>query len=157
MSVVQIIPLGGAGEIGKNCTVVRQGDEIIVVDCGISFPHEEHYGVDIVIPDFAYLLENKDLVRGVFITHAHEDHVGALSFLLSQLNVPIVATPFTAAMIRSKLDERLRDVEVDIQIVEPGDTVEAGPFTVEFVRVTLSIPDTCSLAIGTEHGSVLFT
>lgn len=157
MSLVQIIPLGGAGEIGKNCTVVRQGDEIIVVDCGISFPHEEHYGVDIVIPDFSYLIENKDLVRGIFITHAHEDHVGALSFLLPHLDVPVVATPFTAAMIRNKLDERMRGAEVDIQIVEPGDTVEAGPFTVEYIRVTHSIPETCSLAIGTEQGTVLFT
>jgi ribonuclease J len=157
MSVVQIIPLGGAGEIGKNCTVVRQGDELIVVDCGISFPHEEHYGVDIVIPDFSYLIENKDLVQGVFITHAHEDHVGALSFLLPELDATVYATPFTAAMIRSKLDERLRGFEPDIHIVEPGDTVEVGSLSVEYVRVTHSIPETCALAIRTEHGIVLFT
>lgn len=157
MSLVQIIPLGGAGEIGKNCTVVRQGDELIVVDCGISFPHEEHYGVDIVIPDFTYLIENKDLVQGVFITHAHEDHVGALSFLLPELDVPIYATPFTAAMIRSKLEERLRGFEPDIHIVEPGDTVEVGSLSVEYIRVTHSIPETCALGIRTEHGIVLFT
>lgn len=157
MSLVQIIPLGGAGEIGKNCTVVRQGDDIIVVDCGISFPHEEHYGVDIVIPDFSYLIENKDLVRGIFITHAHEDHVGALSFLLPHLDVPIVATPFTSAMIRSKLEERMRGTDVDIQEVEPGDTVDAGPFSVEYIRVTHSIPETCALAITTSEGVVLFT
>ncbi len=157
MSVVQIIPLGGAGEIGKNCTVVRQGDDIIVVDCGISFPHEEHYGVDIVIPDFSYLIENRELVRGIFITHAHEDHVGALSFLLPDLDVPVVATPFTAAMIKSKLEERMRGVDVDIQEVEPGDTVDVGPFSVEYVRVTHSIPETCALAITTSQGVVLFT
>lgn len=157
MSLVQIIPLGGAGEIGKNCTVVRQGDEIIVIDCGISFPHEEHYGVDIVIPDFTYLVENKDLIKGVFITHAHEDHVGALSFLLPDLDVPVYATPFSAAMIRSKLDERMRETEPDIRIVEPGDTVEAGKMSVEYIRVTHSIPETCALAVRTDHGIVLFT
>ena len=157
MSLLQIIPLGGAGEIGKNCTVVRQGDEIIVVDCGISFPHEEHFGVDIVIPDFSYLLENKDLVRAIFITHAHEDHIGALSFLLPKLDVPVVATRFTAEMIKSKMDERLRDYKPEIQIVEPGDSVDAGPFSVEYVRVTHSIPETCALAIKTDHGTVFFT
>ncbi|MEX2243187.1 MAG: ribonuclease J [Fimbriimonadaceae bacterium] len=157
MSLLQIIPLGGAGEIGKNCTVVRQGDDIIVVDCGISFPHEEHFGVDIVIPDFSYLFENRNLIKGVFCTHAHEDHVGALSFLLPELDVPVFATTFTAAMIKSKLEERLRDLEPDLRIVKPGDTVEAGKLTVEYVRVTHSIPETCALAITTKHGIVLFT
>ncbi|HXH61169.1 MAG TPA: ribonuclease J, partial [Fimbriimonadaceae bacterium] len=157
MSVVQIIPLGGAGEIGKNCTVVRQGDEMIVVDCGISFPHEEHYGVDIVIPDFTYLVENRKALTGVFITHAHEDHVGALSFLLQEVQTPIYATPFTAAMIESKLSERIPHIDPEIRIVQPGDTVEAGSMSVEYIRVTHSIPETCALAIGTEVGTVLFT
>ncbi len=157
MSLVEIIPLGGAGEIGKNCTVVRQGKEMIVVDCGISFPHEEHFGIDIVIPDFSFLIENKELIQGVFITHAHEDHVGALSFLLPELDVPVYATTFSAAMIKSKLDERMRGANPDIHIVEPGDTVEVGKLSVEYVRVTHSIPETCALAIRTEHGIVLFT
>lgn len=157
MSSVQIIPLGGAGEIGKNCTVVRQGDDMIVVDCGISFPHEEHYGVDIVIPDFTFLLENADKIRGVFITHAHEDHVGALSFLLPELDVPVYATTFTAAMAKSKLDERLRDIEPDLRIVKMGDEIKVGELSVEFIRVTHSIPETCALAIRTKFGIILFT
>ncbi len=157
MSAVQIIPLGGAGEIGENCTVVRQGDDIIVVDCGISFPHEEHYGVDIVIPDFTYLYENRDKIRGVFITHAHEDHVGALSFLLQDLDVPVFATRFTAAMAQSKLDERLKDVEPDIRIVNIGGEIKVGGLSVEYIRVTHSIPETCALAIRTDQGIVFFT
>jgi len=157
MSLLQVIPLGGAGEIGKNCTVVRQGDEIIVVDCGLSFPHEEHYGVDIVIPDFTYLIENKHLIKGVFLTHAHEDHVGALSFFLRELQVPIFCTAFTEAMVRSKLEERHRGLEADIRQIKIGDTVRAGSMSVEPILVTHSIPETCALAIRTEHGIVLFT
>ncbi|MCH7944531.1 MAG: ribonuclease J [Armatimonadetes bacterium] len=157
MSLVQIIPLGGAGEIGKNCTVVRQGDDIIVIDCGISFPHEEHFGVDIVIPDFTYLFENRDMVRAIICTHAHEDHVGALSFLLPEMDVPVYATKFTAAMIRSKLDERARHIDPDIRLMKPGDVVEAGSLSVEPIRVTHSIPETCAMAIRTSLGVVLFT
>ena len=157
MSLVQIIPLGGAGEIGKNCTVVRQGDDIIVIDCGISFPHEEHYGVDIVIPDFTYLFENRDMVRAIICTHAHEDHVGALSFLLPEMDVPIYATKFTAAMIRSKLAERMRHIEPDLRIIEPGEIIKAGKFEIEPIRVTHSIPETCAMAIRTSLGVVLFT
>jgi len=157
MSLVKVIPLGGAGEIGKNCTIVEQGDDLIVVDVGLSFPHEEHYGVDIVIPDFTYLLENKHRLKGIFLTHAHEDHVGALSFLLPQLKCPLVCTQFTAAMVRSKLEERMHIKDVEFQIVQPGATVQAGNMSVEFVRVTHSIPETCALAVRTEHGIVFFT
>lgn len=157
MSTLKVVPLGGAGEIGKNCTVVEQGDDLIVVDVGLSFPHEEHYGVDIVVPDFTYLLENRDKIRGIFLTHAHEDHVGALSFLLPHLKVPLVCTQFTAAMVRSKLEERMHIKDVEFQIVNPGDKVDAGQLSVEFVRVTHSIPETCALAVRTEHGVVFFT
>lgn len=157
MSLVKVIPLGGSGEIGKNCTVVEQGDDLIVVDVGLSFPHEEHYGVDIVVPDFTYLLENKHRLKGIFLTHAHEDHVGALSFLLPQIKCPLVCTQFTAAMVRSKLEERMHITDVEFKIVKPGDTVEAGSMSVEFVRVTHSIPETCALAVRTEHGIVFFT
>lgn len=157
MSLVKVIPLGGAGEIGKNCTVVEQGEDLIVVDVGLSFPHEEHYGVDIVVPDFTYLIENKHRLKGIFLTHAHEDHVGALSFLLPHVSCPLVCTPFTAAMVRSKLDERMQVKDVEFKIVQPGDTVDAGTLSVEFVRITHSIPETCALAVRTEHGIVFFT
>jgi ribonuclease J len=108
MSLVQVIALGGVGEIGKNCSVVRQDDDLVVIDCGLSFPNEEMPGVDIVVPDFTYLVENKEQLRGVFITHAHEDHVGGLTYLLNQVKVPIFCTEFTSALIRSKLEERLK-------------------------------------------------
>ncbi len=157
MSDVRVIPLGGCGEIGKNCTVVEQGDEQIVVDCGLSFPHEEHYGVDIVVPDFRYLIEGRKNLKGVFLTHAHEDHVGALSFLLPKVKVPVYATPLTAALVRSKLEERIGRSEVDLRIVKPGDTVTLDELSVEFVRVTHSIPETCALAVRTVHGVVFFT
>lgn len=152
-----MIPLGGAGEIGKNCTVVRQGDEIIVVDCGLSFPHEEHYGVDIVVPDFTYLIENKDKIKGIFLTHAHEDHVGALSFLIPEVKAPIYCTTFTEAMVRSKLEERHRGLEANIQRIEIGEVIPVGEMSVETILVTHSIPETCALAIRTVHGIVFFT
>jgi len=157
MSIVQIIPLGGVGEIGKNCTAIRQDDDIVVIDCGLSFPTEEMLGVDIVVPDFTYLVENKDKVRGVFITHAHEDHVGALPYLLQQINVPIYASVFTHALIRQKLDERLDIRKLQLPVFKPGDIIKAGSMTVEPVRVTHSIPETCSMAVRTKHGIVLLT
>lgn len=157
MSQVEIIALGGVGEIGKNCSVVRQGDDIVVIDCGLAFPNEEMLGVDIIVPDFTYLLENKEKVRGVFLTHAHEDHVGGLPYLLNQLNVPIYCTEFTHALIRQKLDERLPKIKIDYRIFRPGDILQAGKLSVEPVRVTHSIPENCSMAVRTEHGIVLFT
>lgn len=157
METVQIIPLGGVGEIGKNCTVIRQGDDIVVIDCGLSFPNEEMLGVDIVIPDFTYLVENKNKIRGVFITHAHEDHVGGLPYLLPQVNCPVYATEFTHALIRQKLEERIDIKKAKLLTFKPGDIVEAGSMSVEAVRVTHSIPETCSMAIRTAHGIVLMT
>ena len=157
MSLVQVIPLGGVGEIGKNCTAVRQGDDIIVIDCGLSFPNEEMPGVDIVIPDFTYLVENADKIRGVFITHAHEDHVGGLPYLLDQLDVPLWVTEFTHALIRQKIDERLPKKKIQYKIFQPGDKIQAGSLEVESVRITHSIPDSLAIAVRTEHGIVLFT
>ncbi len=157
MSLLQVIPLGGSGEIGKNCTVIRQDDEIVVIDAGLSFPNDEQYGIDIVVPDFTYLVENKELVKAVFLTHAHEDHVGSLPMLMASLGCPVYATPFTAAMVRAKNDERNRDVEMDIREMKPGDNVQCGALNVEFVRVTHSVPETCSVAVHTEYGVVLLT
>jgi ribonuclease J len=157
MSLVQVIPLGGCGEIGKNCTAVVQGEDIVLVDCGLSFPHEEQYGVDIVIPDFSWIVANKDKIRGLFLTHAHEDHIGAISYLLPQADITIFATPFTEAMLRSKLAEKNMKKEPRIARMMPGDKIKAGAITVEPVRITHSIPETCALAITTSHGIVLFT
>ena len=157
MSVVRVIPLGGVGEIGKNCTLVEQGDDIVVIDCGLSFPTEEMLGVDIVIPDFTYLIQNKDRVRGIFITHAHEDHVGGLPYLLPHLNCPLYATEFTHALIRNELDEKIPTKELNLKTFKPGDVIEVGSMSVEPVRITHSIPDTCSMAVRTDHGVVFFT
>jgi ribonuclease J len=143
MSLVQVIPLGGVGEIGKNCTVVRQGDDIVVIDCGLSFPDEEMFGVNIVIPDFTYLFENSSKIRGVFLTHAHEDHVGSLTWLLEKVKVPVYCTEFTAALIRSKLEEKLDKSRIDVRIFKPGDVIKAGDIEVEPVRITHSIPENC--------------
>ncbi len=157
MSLVQVIPLGGAAEIGKNCTAIRQGEDIVVVDCGLSFPNEEMPGIDIVIPDFAYLLENADKVRGIFLTHAHEDHVGALPYLLQNLKVPVYASEFTHALIKTKLEERFGPKELQLKPFQFGDQIKAGSMTIEPIRVTHSIPENASFAIRTEHGIVLMT
>lgn len=157
MGALNIVPLGGSGEIGKNCTLLETDKGIIVLDCGISFPHEEHHGVDIVIPDFSYLLENKERVLGIVLTHAHEDHVGALSFLLPELHVPVFASRFTEAMVTSKLKERLPNYEPKFSRINPGEKFNVGGVEAEAIRVTHSIPETCAIAFHTEHGIVLFT
>lgn len=157
MSLVQVIPLGGVGEIGKNCTVIRQGDDIVVIDVGLSFPNEEMPGVDIVVPDFTYLVENRDLIRGIFLTHAHEDHVGALPYLVDDIDAPIYASEFTHALIRQKLEEKTDFKRLKLRTFKPGDIIECGSLSVEPVRVTHSIPETCAMAIRTDHGIILMT
>lgn len=152
-----MIPLGGVGEIGKNCSVVQQDDDFVVIDCGLSFPNEEMPGIDIVVPDFTYLVENKEKIRGVFLTHAHEDHVGGLPYLLNQIKVPVYCTEFTAALIRAKLEEKLPKERIDLRIFKHGDRIKAGSLEVEPIRVTHSIPENCSMAVRTDHGIVLFT
>ncbi|MCB8931969.1 MAG: ribonuclease J [Chthonomonadaceae bacterium] len=157
MSELQVIPLGGVGEIGKNCMAIRQDDDIVVIDCGLTFPNEEMLGIDIVVPDFEYLIEHKDKLRGVFLTHAHEDHVGGLPYLLADVNCPIYATEFTHALIRQKLEEKCDFKSLDLRTYKPGDILQAGSLSVEPVRITHSIPDTCAMAIRTRHGIVLMT
>lgn len=157
MDVVRIIPLGGANEIGKNCTVIEQGEDMVVIDCGLAFPTEEMPGVDIVIPEFQYLIENKEKIRGVFLTHGHEDHVGALPYLLSEINVPVYATEFTHLLIRQKLEEKLPINKADLRVMNHGDIIPCGSLSVEPIRVTHSIPESSSMAIRTQYGIILMT
>ena len=154
---LSIIPLGGIGEIGLNSTALEYGDDIIVIDAGLMFPDAEMLGVDIVIPDFTYLIQNRHKVRGVVITHAHEDHIGALPFFLRELNVPVYGTRLTLGFIKEKLKEHDLDAEVKLITVKPRDTVELGCFRVEFIRVTHSIVDGCGLGITTPVGRVVHT
>ena len=154
---LSIIPLGGVGEIGLNMTVLECGDDIIVVDAGLMFPDAEMLGVDIVIPDFTYLIDNKDRIRGVVLTHAHEDHIGALPFLLREIKVPIYGTRLTLGFVREKLKEHDLDSEAQLHPVRPRETVELGCFRVEFIRVTHSIVDGVGLGITTPVGRVVHT
>ena len=152
-----MIPLGGVGEIGKNCMAIRQDDDFILIDCGLSFPNEEMPCIDIVVPDFEYVVKNQKNLRGVFLTHAHEDHVGSLPYLLAQVSCPIFATEFTHALIRGKLEEKCDIGALDLRTFKPGDVMQAGAMTVEAIRVTHSIPDTCAMAVRTLHGIILMT
>lgn len=157
MTDVQIIALGGVGEIGKNCTAIREGDDIVVIDAGLSFPTEEMPGVDIVIPDFTYLIENADKVRGIFLTHGHEDHVGALAYLLPELKVPVYGSELTLALVRLKLEEELPASSFTLKEFQFGEMIEAGSLSVEPIRVTHSIPGCASFAIRTSHGIIVMT
>ncbi len=154
---LKIIPLGGLGEIGKNLTVYEYENEIIIVDCGMAFPDEEMLGIDLVIPDFSYLEENKDKIKGLFITHGHEDHIGAVPYLLQKLNIPVFATRFSMALIENKLAEKNLLGSAKLNVVKPGDIVAAGIMSVEFIYVNHSIPDSCALAIHTPAGVVIQT
>lgn len=152
-----IIPLGGATEIGKNMYAYRVGDEILVVDCGVMFPEEGQLGVDLLIPDITYLLENKEKVRGFVLTHGHEDHIGALPHVLKQLPVPIWATRLTLGLIRRKLHEAGLWADTDWHLVEDGERIHVGAFEVEFVHMNHSVPDTVSLVIRTPLGNIVHT
>ncbi|MEG1449012.1 MAG: ribonuclease J [Oscillospiraceae bacterium] len=154
---IKIIPLGGLNEIGKNMTVYECGDDIIIVDCGLAFPDENMLGVDIVIPDFTYVKKNKDKIRGIFITHGHEDHIGGLAFLLSVINAPVYATRLTIGLIEGKLKEHKLVGDVELNVVSPRDVVTAGCMTVEFIGVNHSIPDACALAITCPAGVLIQT
>lgn len=153
---LKIIPLGGVGEIGKNMTVIEYGGDIIVVDCGMSFPDEEMPGIDVVIPDMTYIEKNAANVRGILITHGHEDHIGAVPYALQKLNVPVYATKLTIALIEQKLTEIKVD-HADLNCVSPGDTIRLGCFSVEFIKTSHSIAGACALAINTPIGTLIHT
>ena len=154
---LKIIPLGGLDEIGKNCTVLEYGKDMIVVDCGVGFPEEDMYGVDLVIPDFSYLVANQKKLRGMFITHGHEDHIGSIPYCMREVNCPIHGTAMTNGLIKLKLEEhRLADA-VKLITHKPGDSVKAGCFTVEFIHVNHSIADAVAFAIHTPVGTVVMT
>lgn len=155
-SKIQIIPLGGLGEIGKNMTVFKYGDDIILIDAGLMFPEDDMLGIDLVIPDFTYLIENKDKVKAIFLTHGHEDHIGALPYVLKQIDVPVYGTALTLGILEGRLKENGVSSE-DLHTIKPGDKVKAGVFNLEFIRVNHSIPDAVSIVINTPIGTVIHT
>ena len=154
---LKIIPLGGLDEIGKNITVLEYGKDMIVVDCGVGFPDEDMYGVDLVIPDFSYLVQNEKKLRGMFITHGHEDHIGSIPYCMQQVNCPIHGTAMTNGLIRLKLEEHRIADKVKLVTHKPGDVVKAGCFAVEFIHVNHSIADAVCFAIHTPVGTVIMT
>lgn len=154
---VKVIPLGGLGEIGKNITAIEYKDEIIVIDCGMTFPDIEMYGVDLVIPNVSYLIENKDKVKAIVLTHGHEDHIGALPYVLKQINVPVYGTKLTIGLVETKLVEHNILSDCQLNVVEVGDVLKFDKLSVEFIRVSHSIADACALAIHTPHGYIVHT
>ena len=154
---LKIIPLGGLLEIGKNITVFEYQNDIILVDCGLAFPEDDMLGIDLVIPDLSYLEKNKEKIRGLVITHGHEDHIGAVPYLLKQFNIPIYGTKLTIGLIEHKLEEHRLLRSSKLKVVNPGQTISLGSMKVEFIRITHSIPDACSLAIHTPVGTVVHT
>ena len=154
---IKIIPLGGLGEIGKNMTAFECGSDIIVVDCGLGFPDEQMYGIDIVIPDIAYLKVNASRIKGIILTHGHEDHIGAIPYVMKALDVPIYATPLTAALVELKLEEHDLLYNTQIFTKKSGDSFRLGCFTIEFINVNHSIADAVALAIKTPLGTIIHT
>ncbi len=154
---IKVSFLGGINEVGKNMTCYEYGKSMIIVDCGLAFPESDQLGVDFVIPDFTFVERNIDKVKGIIITHGHEDHIGALAYLLKKVNIPVYATLLTAGLINGKLSEHKLQHEVKINIVEAGDIVKLGDFDVEFIKVNHSIPDAVALAIKCEEGTIVQT
>ena len=154
---LKIIPLGGLDEIGKNITVLEYGRDMIIVDCGVGFPDEEMYGVDLVIPDFTYLIQNAKKLRGMFVTHGHEDHIGSIPYCMQQVTCPIHGTAMTNGLIKLKLEEHRIADKVKLITHKPGDVVKAGCFTVEFIHVNHSIADAVAFAIHTPVGTIIMT
>src|SRR5246500_4711266 len=154
---LQVIPLGGLGEFGMNCLALRWADDIIVIDAGLMFPETELLGVDIVVPDITYLIENREHVRAIILTHGHEDHIGGLPWILSELKVPVYATEFTLAYVEGKLEEHHLLDETELIEIAPKQKFTLGPFTIEPIRVTHSLVDCVALAIETPVGVVIHT
>lgn len=154
---VKVIALGGLGEIGKNITAIEYDDEIIVIDCGMAFPDSEMYGIDLVIPDITYLLNNSEKVKGFVLTHGHEDHIGGLPYVLKELNVPVYGTRLTIGLVKSKLEEHNMLSDCTLFEVKPGEEVKTEHFKIEFIRTCHSIADACALAIQTPEGTIVHT
>ncbi len=154
---LKIIPLGGLEEIGKNLTVFEYKDDIIVLDCGVAFPDEDMLGIDLVIPDMSYLVKNKARIRGMVVTHGHEDHIGGIPYLLKEINVPIYGTPLTLGILSKKLKEHGLLRSAKLMDVQPGDTIKLGEFRIEFIRVNHSIADAVAIALHTPAGTVVHT
>jgi ribonuclease J len=154
---VKVIPLGGLGEIGKNITAIECNDEIIVIDCGVAFPEEDMYGIDLIIPDITYLLNNRDKVSGIILTHGHEDHIGALPYVLKELNVPVYGTKLTLGLVKIKLKEHNILPDCTLRVVNAGQVIKTENFSVEFIQNCHSIADSCSLAIHTPIGTIIHT
>ena len=153
---VQIIPLGGLGEIGKNMTVFRYGDDMILIDAGLMFPEDDMLGIDLVIPDITYLVENKDKIKGIFLTHGHEDHIGALPYVMKQIDCPVYGTALTLGILQGRLKENGVGNET-LHVVKPGDKINTGVFKLDFIRVNHSIPDAVAIAITTPIGVIIHT
>lgn len=157
MNKIKVIPLGGLGEIGKNSTAIEYGDEIIVIDCGLAFPSAEMHGVDFLIPDISYLKQNHKKVKAIVLTHGHEDHIGAIPYVLKHINVPIYGTKFTLKLVKSRLEERNIVSDCILNEVKVGETIVTNNFSVEFIRTCHSIADACALAITTPEGVIVHT
>ncbi|SVD67925.1 uncharacterized protein METZ01_LOCUS420779, partial [marine metagenome] len=156
-SNIRIIPLGGLGEIGRNMMVVEIDDDIIIIDAGVLFPSGDMPGVDFIISDISYLIKNQDRVQAILLTHGHEDHIGALPYVLSELNVPVYASKLTIGLISVKLREHRLLQQSDLRVIEPNSPLKIGGVSVEFFRVCHSIPDSMGIAIHTPHGSIVHT
>lgn len=154
---LRIIPLGGLGEIGKNMTVIEYNNDLVVVDCGLGFPDDDMPGIDLVIPDITYLESNKDRIRGILLTHGHEDHIGAVPYVLRSINPPVYGTPLTLGIIKNKLQEHNLPWKPDLRTVKAGDRVKLGAIEAEFIHVNHSIADACAIALHTPLGTLLHT
>ena len=153
---VQIIPLGGLGEIGKNMTAFRYGDDMILIDAGLMFPEDDMLGIDLVIPDISYLIENQDKLKGIFLTHGHEDHIGALPYVMKQIDCPVYGTALTLGILEGRLKENGVSSE-NCRVIKPGDKITTGAFKLDFIRVNHSIPDAIAIAINTPIGTIIHT